>query len=164
MWLDCSLVLAALKVVSMYLEGSRIPFPRWFPLSSGSFFPLPFLEAHLNCPCLSKLLQSSLAYAVATSLNNDAQLRCLAMSSDNALCSSCGRKPLILKKSHSPRPLQHIIRWPLGISRMRYQNWDVLVFPDQCKIPLQEFKTACQVIQDPGEYHIYPAFLNIKSS
>lgn len=123
------------------------------------FFPLLFLEAHLNCPCLSKLLQSSLAYAVATSLNNDAQLRCLAMSSDNALCSSCGRKPLILKKSHSPRPLQHIIRWPLGISRMRYQNWDVLVFPDQCKIPLQEFKTACQVIQDPGEYHIYPAFL-----
>jgi hypothetical protein len=37
---------------------------------------------------------------------------------------------------------------------MRYQNWDVLIFPDQCKIPLQEFKTACQVIQDPGEYRI----------
>jgi hypothetical protein len=33
---------------------------------------------------------------------------------------------------------------------MRYQNWDVLVFPDQSKIPLQEFKTACQVIQDQG--------------
>ncbi|KAH8676660.1 hypothetical protein BGZ60DRAFT_371700 [Tricladium varicosporioides] len=32
---------------------------------------------------------------------------------------------------------------------MRYQNWDVLAFPDKCKIPLQEFKTACQVIQDP---------------
>ncbi|TVY90248.1 hypothetical protein LAWI1_G002499 [Lachnellula willkommii] len=31
---------------------------------------------------------------------------------------------------------------------MRYQNWDVLVFPDQSKIPLQEFKAACQVIQD----------------
>ncbi|TVY40980.1 hypothetical protein LOCC1_G003560 [Lachnellula occidentalis] len=27
---------------------------------------------------------------------------------------------------------------------MRYQNWDVLVFPDQSKIPLQEFKAACQ--------------------
>jgi hypothetical protein len=39
---------------------------------------------------------------------------------------------------------------------MRYQNWDVLVFPDQCKVPLQEFKTACQVIQDPGEHRIVP--------
>ncbi|EPE27714.1 hypothetical protein GLAREA_04505 [Glarea lozoyensis ATCC 20868] len=35
---------------------------------------------------------------------------------------------------------------------MRYQNWDVLVFPDQSKIPLQEFKTACQVIQDPESH------------
>tara|TARA_R110002033_G_scaffold142091_1_gene180522 strand:+ start:48 stop:413 length:366 start_codon:yes stop_codon:yes gene_type:complete len=33
---------------------------------------------------------------------------------------------------------------------MRYQNWDVLLFPDQYKVPLQEFKTSCQVIQDPG--------------
>jgi hypothetical protein len=36
---------------------------------------------------------------------------------------------------------------------MRYQNWDVLVFPanpDQSKIPVQEFKTACTVVQDPG--------------
>ncbi|CAG8982609.1 hypothetical protein HYALB_00008101 [Hymenoscyphus albidus] len=31
---------------------------------------------------------------------------------------------------------------------MRYQNWDVLLFPEQSKIPQQEFKTACQVIQD----------------
>lgn len=34
---------------------------------------------------------------------------------------------------------------------MRYQNWDALVFPDECKIPLQEFKTSCQVIQDSGD-------------
>ncbi|APA09213.1 hypothetical protein SS1G_14270 [Sclerotinia sclerotiorum 1980 UF-70] len=33
---------------------------------------------------------------------------------------------------------------------MRYQNWDVLMFPNElCKIPLQEFKTSCQVVQDP---------------
>ncbi|KAE9381698.1 hypothetical protein N431DRAFT_539284 [Stipitochalara longipes BDJ] len=32
---------------------------------------------------------------------------------------------------------------------MRYQNWDVLLFPDLSKIPLQEFKTSCSVIQDP---------------
>ncbi|KAF5875386.1 uncharacterized protein Bfra_003840 [Botrytis fragariae] len=32
---------------------------------------------------------------------------------------------------------------------MRYQNWDVLMFPHElCKIPLQEFKTSCQVVQD----------------
>jgi hypothetical protein len=34
---------------------------------------------------------------------------------------------------------------------MRYQNWDVLLFPDLSKIPFQEFKTSCSVIQDPGE-------------
>lgn len=33
---------------------------------------------------------------------------------------------------------------------MRYQNWDVLLFPELSKIPLQEFKVACSVIQDPG--------------
>jgi hypothetical protein len=41
-------------------------------------------------------------------------------------------------------------------SKMRYQNWDILVFPDShdvCKIPLQEFKAACHVIQDPGTSH-----------
>ncbi|KAF7870070.1 uncharacterized protein EAF02_009260 [Botrytis sinoallii] len=32
---------------------------------------------------------------------------------------------------------------------MRYQNWDVLMFPHElCKIPMQEFKTSCQVVQD----------------
>ncbi|KAI9642218.1 hypothetical protein NHQ30_009020 [Ciborinia camelliae] len=37
---------------------------------------------------------------------------------------------------------------------MRYQNWDVLMFPNElCKIPLQEFKTSCQVVQDPEVHH-----------
>ncbi|TAQ89564.1 hypothetical protein B7494_g2131 [Chlorociboria aeruginascens] len=35
---------------------------------------------------------------------------------------------------------------------MRYQNWDVLIFPNDSKIPMQEFKTTCQVIQD-SEFH-----------
>lgn len=36
---------------------------------------------------------------------------------------------------------------------MRYQNWDVLIFPlvEDSKTPLQEFGTACTVNQDPGE-------------
>ncbi|PBP19171.1 hypothetical protein BUE80_DR010046 [Diplocarpon rosae] len=37
---------------------------------------------------------------------------------------------------------------------MRYQNWDVLLFPDQFKVPLQEFKTTCQVIQDPESHNL----------
>ncbi|CAL3962013.1 unnamed protein product [Diplocarpon coronariae] len=37
---------------------------------------------------------------------------------------------------------------------MRYQNWDVLLFPDQFKVPLQEFKTSCQVIQDPESHNL----------
>lgn len=34
---------------------------------------------------------------------------------------------------------------------MRYMNWDVLLFPDGPKVPLQEFKTGCFVTQDPGK-------------
>jgi len=45
---------------------------------------------------------------------------------------------------------------------MRYQNWDVLVFPEQSKIPLQEFKTSCQVIQDPGIFDLVTIFRNRK--
>ncbi|KAI9682179.1 MAG: hypothetical protein M1817_000233 [Caeruleum heppii] len=32
---------------------------------------------------------------------------------------------------------------------MRYQDWDVLLFAEGAKAPLQEFKTACHVVQDP---------------
>ena len=33
---------------------------------------------------------------------------------------------------------------------MRYMNWDVLLFPDGSKTPLQEFRTVCDITQDPG--------------
>ena len=36
---------------------------------------------------------------------------------------------------------------------MRYQNWDVLLFPQEgndVKTPLQEFRTCCDVVQDLG--------------
>lgn len=32
---------------------------------------------------------------------------------------------------------------------MRYLNWDVLLFPAESKVPLQEFKSGCYVVQDP---------------
>ncbi|GAE00134.1 hypothetical protein AOR_1_1022074 [Paecilomyces variotii No. 5] len=31
---------------------------------------------------------------------------------------------------------------------MRYENWDVLLFPEGSKVPIQEFKTQCFVIKD----------------
>ncbi|MCJ1436825.1 hypothetical protein MMC27_006207 [Xylographa pallens] len=31
---------------------------------------------------------------------------------------------------------------------MRYLNWDVLLFPAGSKVPMQEFKTGCYVVQD----------------
>jgi hypothetical protein len=37
---------------------------------------------------------------------------------------------------------------------MRYQNWDVLIFPERSKVPLQEFKTQCLVTQDHGRCSI----------
>jgi hypothetical protein len=33
--------------------------------------------------------------------------------------------------------------------RMRYLNWDVLLFPAGSKVPMQEFKTGCYAVQDP---------------
>lgn len=35
---------------------------------------------------------------------------------------------------------------------MRYENWDVLLFPENSKVPIQEFKTQCFVTKDEGSY------------
>lgn len=53
-----------------------------------------------------------------------------------------------IPRSFSPSP--HTIQ-----IKMRYQNWDVLVFPELSKVPQQEYKTTCQVVQDHGE-RIHP--------
>ena len=31
---------------------------------------------------------------------------------------------------------------------MRYANWDVLLFADGSRVPMQEFKTACYAVHD----------------
>ncbi|GJN66152.1 hypothetical protein PLICBS_000168 [Purpureocillium lilacinum] len=31
---------------------------------------------------------------------------------------------------------------------MRYQDWDILLFPTDCKIPIKEFKVTCHVVHD----------------
>ncbi|KAK5281072.1 2-isopropylmalate synthase (Alpha-isopropylmalate synthase) (Alpha-IPM synthetase) [Exophiala xenobiotica] len=33
---------------------------------------------------------------------------------------------------------------------MRYQNWDVLLFPADSKIPIQEFDTKCYALEQNG--------------
>lgn len=33
---------------------------------------------------------------------------------------------------------------------MRFENWDVLLFPDASRVPIQEFKTNCFVTRDTG--------------
>ncbi|KAL8629330.1 hypothetical protein Q9189_004979 [Teloschistes chrysophthalmus] len=35
---------------------------------------------------------------------------------------------------------------------MRYMNWDVLLFPADSRVPLQEFRTACHVLYDPETF------------
>lgn len=35
-------------------------------------------------------------------------------------------------------------------ARMRYEDWDILIFPRGSKTPVREFKTACHVVPDLG--------------
>ncbi|KHN96024.1 uncharacterized protein MAM_06129 [Metarhizium album ARSEF 1941] len=33
---------------------------------------------------------------------------------------------------------------------MRYEDWDILLFPQNSKVPVKEFKVACHVVHDPA--------------
>jgi hypothetical protein len=33
---------------------------------------------------------------------------------------------------------------------MRYDNWDIILFPEDSNIPIQEYKTACFLSRDEG--------------
>jgi hypothetical protein len=33
---------------------------------------------------------------------------------------------------------------------MRYQDWDILLYPKGCDVPFKEFKTACYAVQEDG--------------
>lgn len=39
--------------------------------------------------------------------------------------------------------------------KMRYENWDVLLFPESSKVPIREFKTQCAVAQSKGMSGLY---------
>lgn len=38
---------------------------------------------------------------------------------------------------------------------MRYENWDVLLFPENSKVPIQEFKTQCFVTKDTDSPYLH---------
>ena len=46
---------------------------------------------------------------------------------------------------------------------MRYDDWDVILFPKDSHVPIQEFKTACYVSPEECEYpalpHVHAAVL-----
>lgn len=33
---------------------------------------------------------------------------------------------------------------------MRYQDWDILLYPKGCDVPFREFKTTCFAVQEDG--------------
>ncbi len=40
------------------------------------------------------------------------------------------------------------------VSKMRYEDWDILLFPRDCKVPFKEFKVACHVVHDSGRHRL----------
>lgn len=47
-------------------------------------------------------------------------------------------------------PSAYQLHWPSVVVAMRYMNWDLLLFPNGSRVPLQEFQIACYVTPDPG--------------
>ncbi|KAK5991775.1 hypothetical protein PT974_07809 [Cladobotryum mycophilum] len=41
---------------------------------------------------------------------------------------------------------------------MRYEDWDILLFPRDCKIPIKEFKVACHVVHDTEFSHSHGSY------
>ncbi|CEJ93748.1 hypothetical protein VHEMI09318 [[Torrubiella] hemipterigena] len=41
---------------------------------------------------------------------------------------------------------------------MRYGDWDVLLFPRDCKVPFKEFKVDCHIVHDTEFAHSYGSF------
>jgi hypothetical protein len=33
---------------------------------------------------------------------------------------------------------------------MRFQDWDILLYPKECDVPFREFKTTCYAVQENG--------------
>lgn len=53
-------------------------------------------------------------------------------------------------KTHDPQSTKEGIL-VLLLPIMRYEYWDVILFPAESHIPIQEFRTACYVSQGQGQ-------------
>ena len=53
-------------------------------------------------------------------------------------------------KTHDPQSTTEGIL-ALFLAIMRYEYWDVILFPAESHIPIQEFRTACYVSQGQGQ-------------
>ena len=54
---------------------------------------------------------------------------------------------------------------------MRYENWDILLFPEASRVPIQEFKTQCFVVKDTDSPYLQnstvmglPAYYPVKGN
>jgi hypothetical protein len=48
--------------------------------------------------------------------------------------------------SHTTQRSNHISKPDV----MRYQDWDILLYPKECEVPFKEFKTTCYAVQEGG--------------
>ena len=57
-------------------------------------------------------------------------------------------------KTIHPRqsPIAHLAEFQGFSSVMRYDNWDVILFPQDSAIPIQEFRTACYTTYDERKH------------
>jgi hypothetical protein len=46
--------------------------------------------------------------------------------------------------------LNHLLLDFLLGNNMRYEDWDILIFPKGSSAPVKEFKVACHVVHDVG--------------
>ena len=46
---------------------------------------------------------------------------------------------------------------------MRYQDWDILLYPKDCEVPFKEFKTTCYAVQEGGSASANGTFSSLKT-
>lgn len=120
--------------------GSPVPA---FLIMLPSSLPSPF--SSFPCPPLPSLtlpLPSSLSILLSLEFLSLFVSSPPVVSSFYSFLPTIVYCPVFISPSYLARNTQ--------LARMRYENWDVLLFPENSKIPVQEFKTQCFVTKDRG--------------
>ncbi|KAG5976923.1 hypothetical protein E4U55_007157 [Claviceps digitariae] len=67
-----------------------------------------------------------------------------------------------LVKTHHSEPVDRRFKrqptYSILLVKMRYEDWDILLFPKDCKVPLKEFKVSCHVVHDPESRQLSSSF------